>query len=189
MNVLKALRLSAVAGAILGLLTLAMPTTASADVFTFSYTNNATSASSAIFGFGQFTTGSSVSPALVTGVTGFSIWNGVTDTITGLSATLFGGADNLLSFPNAPFVNFNGISFSTAASGDFNLYSEGFQNLIWSDAYDSIAAINFQITPATNVAAVPEASTWAMMILGFLGLGFLGYRRSSGSSNPTFRMA
>jgi hypothetical protein len=39
-----------------------------------------------------------------------------------------------------------------------------------------------------TIAAVPEASTWAMMILGFLGLGFLGYRRSSGS-NPTFRMA
>jgi choice-of-anchor C domain-containing protein len=30
-----------------------------------------------------------------------------------------------------------------------------------------------------NVAAVPEPSTWAMMILGFLGLGFLGYRKSS----------
>ena len=28
------------------------------------------------------------------------------------------------------------------------------------------------------VAAVPEPSTWAMMILGFFGIGFLGYRRS-----------
>jgi hypothetical protein len=37
-----------------------------------------------------------------------------------------------------------------------------------------------------SVSAVPEASTWAMMVLGFLGLGFLGYRRSS---NPSFRMA
>lgn len=27
------------------------------------------------------------------------------------------------------------------------------------------------------VAAVPEPSTWAMMMLGFLGLGFLAYRR------------
>jgi hypothetical protein len=36
------------------------------------------------------------------------------------------------------------------------------------------------------VSAVPEASTWAMMVLGFLGLGFLGYRRSS---NASFRMA
>jgi hypothetical protein len=28
-------------------------------------------------------------------------------------------------------------------------------------------------------AAVPEPSTWAMMILGFLGLGFMAYRRKS----------
>jgi hypothetical protein len=30
------------------------------------------------------------------------------------------------------------------------------------------------------VPAVPEPSTWAMMILGFLGLGFLAYRRKNG---------
>jgi hypothetical protein len=29
-------------------------------------------------------------------------------------------------------------------------------------------------------AAVPEPSTWAMMILGFLGVGFLAYRRKTG---------
>lgn len=28
-----------------------------------------------------------------------------------------------------------------------------------------------------NVAAVPEPSTWAMMILGFAGIGFMAYRR------------
>jgi hypothetical protein len=37
------------------------------------------------------------------------------------------------------------------------------------------------ITPATNVigiaSAVPEPSTWAMMILGFAGVGFMTYRR------------
>jgi hypothetical protein len=38
----------------------------------------------------------------------------------------------------------------------------------------------------TNISAVPEASTWAMMVLGFLGLGFLGYRKSS---NASFRLA
>jgi hypothetical protein len=31
-----------------------------------------------------------------------------------------------------------------------------------------------------QVAAVPEPSTWAMMILGFCGLGFMAYRRKQG---------
>jgi hypothetical protein len=35
-------------------------------------------------------------------------------------------------------------------------------------------------------AAVPEASTWAMMVLGFAGVGFMAYRRKS---KPTFRFA
>lgn len=37
-----------------------------------------------------------------------------------------------------------------------------------------------------SVAAVPEPSTWAMMILGFLGIGFLAYRRKGA---PNFRIA
>ena len=32
-----------------------------------------------------------------------------------------------------------------------------------------------------TIASVPEPSTWAMMILGFCGLGFLAYRRKSKS--------
>jgi hypothetical protein len=33
------------------------------------------------------------------------------------------------------------------------------------------------VLDATVTAPVPEPSTWAMMILGFLGLGYVGYRR------------
>jgi hypothetical protein len=36
------------------------------------------------------------------------------------------------------------------------------------------------------VAAVPEPSTWAMMILGFMGVGFMAYRRKN---NHSFRFA
>ena len=32
---------------------------------------------------------------------------------------------------------------------------------------------------ASAVASVPEPSTWAMMILGFAGIGFMAYRRKS----------
>jgi hypothetical protein len=42
-------------------------------------------------------------------------------------------------------------------------------------------------TVVVNFAnAVPEPSTWAMMILGFFGVGFMAYRRKS---KPTFRIA
>jgi hypothetical protein len=34
----------------------------------------------------------------------------------------------------------------------------------------------------TRVSAVPEPSTWAMMILGFFGVGFMAYRRKSQGS-------
>ena len=32
--------------------------------------------------------------------------------------------------------------------------------------------------PAIHLVAVPEPSTWAMMLIGFAGLGFAGYRTS-----------
>jgi hypothetical protein len=38
--------------------------------------------------------------------------------------------------------------------------------------------VNFVLTPEI-AAAVPEPSTWAMLLLGFAGLGFMTYRRKS----------
>jgi hypothetical protein len=39
----------------------------------------------------------------------------------------------------------------------------------------------FSASPVNLTAPVPEPSTWAMMILGFLGIGFMTYRRKSGA--------
>jgi PEP-CTERM motif len=38
-----------------------------------------------------------------------------------------------------------------------------------------------------EVSAVPEPSTWAMMILGFFGVGFMAYRRKQ--NGPSLRLA
>jgi hypothetical protein len=38
-----------------------------------------------------------------------------------------------------------------------------------------------------SISAVPEASTWAMMILGFAGVGFMAYRRKQ--NGPQLRLA
>jgi hypothetical protein len=48
-----------------------------------------------------------------------------------------------------------------------------------------IDGVSFQ---QTAVGAVPEPSTWAMMILGFCGLGFMAYRRKN-SNGPALRLA
>ncbi len=55
-----------------------------------------------------------------------------------------------------------------------NILSATFNN---SPAMDAFETANFSIT-----APVPEASTWAMMILGFLGVGFMAYRRKEGTA-------
>ena len=36
------------------------------------------------------------------------------------------------------------------------------------------------VTTKGNTPVIPEPSTWAMMLLGFVGLGFVGYRRMGG---------
>jgi hypothetical protein len=40
----------------------------------------------------------------------------------------------------------------------------------------SIQSVDFEVS---SISSVPEPSTWAMMILGFLGLGWMAYRRKS----------
>jgi hypothetical protein len=39
---------------------------------------------------------------------------------------------------------------------------------------------------APHISAVPEPSTWAMMILGFAGVGFMAYRSKN---QPSFRVS
>ena len=43
---------------------------------------------------------------------------------------------------------------------------------------------DFRFAATTFTAAVPEPATWAMMLLGFASVGFVGYRRSRKSAVP-----
>lgn len=51
--------------------------------------------------------------------------------------------------------------------------------VIFSDPTNPVARGVLSETVTFGVAAVPEPSTWAMMLLGFCGLGFMAYRQKT----------
>ncbi len=59
----------------------------------------------------------------------------------------------------------------TAVAKDNNTFSVGFRNDNTFDGLD-----NFSVS---SVSAVPEPATWALLLLGFAGLGLVRYRRWS----------
>jgi hypothetical protein len=58
-------------------------------------------------------------------------------------------------------------------------YSDAHGGLNPTGANSSVGAAFFYEPLASQVGGVPEPSTWAMMILGFAGIGFMAYRRRS----------
>ncbi len=52
-----------------------------------------------------------------------------------------------------------------------------FSGLVFDSVQLGSSQNSFEFDNVTTVAAVPEASSWAMMIIGFLGVGLFAYRR------------
>ena len=127
--------------------------------------------------------GSGTIDASPTGSTG--VWS--IDTITGIvngsditGTSTFDGADNLLFTNGFAFVSLSGISFVTAAGQSVNIYSTFGQGTPpTGNAYSEFTSNpgGFGVGHFT-LTAVPEASTWAMMLAGFAGLGIAGYGAS-----------
>ena len=76
--------------------------------------------------------------------------------------------------------NGNHIYSTTAAAGDAFAGSPAGTYVAFEDLTFPYSDFNyFDHAFVFTVAAVPEPSTWAMMLLGFAALGYLGYRRQS----------
>jgi fibro-slime domain-containing protein len=58
--------------------------------------------------------------------------------------------------------------------------------IFYADREVTQAQLEFSIVTDGVTTSVPEPSTWAMMILGFFGVGFMAYRRRNGAA---FRLA
>jgi hypothetical protein len=114
--------------------------------------------------------------------------------------TITSGATNFLSGTFSDAVFGSGGALTLSASNPSPTQSVSFtSNVIAPDlisAFNRAASLSFtDVTPSAAVvlgtlrgfssdvsgdfsSTVPEPSTWAMMLLGFVGLGYAGYRRA-----------
>jgi hypothetical protein len=77
------------------------------------------------------------------------------------------GVNSALNLFNPATNQFNGVNVFAAVD-------------IFNTASGQTFVVGLGAAPViTPFAAVPEPSTWAMMILGFFGVGFMAYRRKS----------
>ena len=80
-------------------------------------------------------------------------------------------------------VSTGGFAFVTDTGVDVDIFSFFAQGSVPSgNAYGEETTIGFGVgtfamSAVATTSAAPEPSTWAMMTLGFGGLGLLGYRR------------
>lgn len=115
-------------------------------------------------------------------------------TITGLST--YDTARNFLFYPAANRIDTDGFAFLTSPTVAYNIYltlsganpynchqtyciihgNPDGSGTPFSGGRDPVLGLkSLEITPITS--AVPEPSTWAMMILGLFGLGCMAYRQ------------
>lgn len=88
-------------------------------------------------------------------------------------ATLIIGGTTYVSSPDEAFITTT-PTFTVAAAPNpvgFDLY--------YVEAQGSPAVLDLTLNGGNLAGPIPEPSTWAMMILGFFGVGFMAYRRKS----------
>jgi hypothetical protein len=115
---------------------------------------------------------------------------GITGTVDGQSIGALShslGEDQMIFPTSAEVVDGNGLGFSVGTDGETVAIFES-SNKTPAGVFEDVASnARVGFGEFTVTAAVPEPSTWAMMILGFCGLGFMAYRRKQGGSS--FRLA
>jgi PEP-CTERM motif len=118
-----------------------------------------------------------------TGVTGGLFGNGTTTPFTFNSFDIKSGAS--LSFTLDGFLGgvLQDTAVLTTTGGSFTTFTENWTNV---DTMEIVSTAGLPLNWGSNTIqmdnvvinnAVPEPATWAMMVLGFLGIGIMSYRR------------
>jgi hypothetical protein len=111
---------------------------------------------------------------------------GITQTISdtaGQTLKVTGWYAGIYTGPSSLAISFNGVDIINLNPAPSDGVYRQFSATFTATGSDTLTVTSYQL-PSYNlvdnfsVTAVPEPSTWALMLAGFAGLGFAGYRRS-----------
>ena len=111
--------------------------------------------------FGSFSPSAAPPSDLASILSGPGLLSGVNMDTNPADAFPAGPLPSLGTFIN-PFSQLNGDLVNQGTASDITSFTQA-----------------LEFTPASFTPGTPEPSTWAMMLLGFAGLGFLGYRQTA----------
>ena len=95
---------------------------------------------------------------------------------------IFGPTPTFTVLGGGPSSNWGGGPLSSSGSTVFGNEGNGlvmFNGLVSEISWTNPTSEYFYAFTVGEVGAVPEPSTWALMIAGFLGVGFMTYRKKS----------
>jgi hypothetical protein len=136
-----------------------------------------------VFGGSSSTETITLNPGLVG--QSFGLLIGSLDTFNSISF-YDGGSTPVASFTGSQIASMfgmaaNGDPTSTASNGNVAFQNIGpFTSVVLGSTSNSFEVddVTIDYSDGSLAPAVPEASTWVMMILGFLSVGLVGYRRT-----------
>ena len=110
----------------------------------------------------------------------------VTNAFTVTSGTITSFEFMAVTSGNISVGDYFGINSTSSLAGSFggwilpaDLNELSKTNNIFGYNFGGASGVTF-----TATTTIPEPSTWAMMLLGFAGLGYAGYRRAKGDRRP-----
>jgi hypothetical protein len=95
----------------------------------------------------------------------------------GFAGPIFGAGNDLAVEPFLTLGSVYPESYGMGCNSHMGFSCEGQPNFFGGINQTLFLIGGLEVFTISEIAAVPEASTWAMMLIGFMGVGFLAYRR------------
>lgn len=167
----------------------ALPTSASAAEFMFSFTPSTRLFGPSVSGSGTFTT--SDTQMSVAGQTAFSILS-ISGLVNGsaITAPVGGGFGTGGTYGNyfttgTGFLDGSGTRFFTASGLDVRFFQQSSNGQFRVNTFGQFGSSNFVTATSSQVAAaVPEPAAWMLMLIGMAGIGYSMRRKNK----PTLRV-